>query len=293
MRLATFKHDGSTRIGAILDERTLLDLEHASDGTLKVPLVDVLPDAWAMQRIADLVERAMEEPPLRTRAALPLEDVQLLAPIARPGKILCLGRNYAEHAAESGMSVPDWPCIFSKPASAVIGHGAAVSMPTVSDQLDYEVELAVVIGNAARNVCEEDAYDYVAGYTILNDVSVRDYQRVKGGGQWTLGKSFDTCCPMGPWLVTKDELPDPHDLCIRCDVSGEQMQLAHTSQMIFRIPFIIKHLADCLTLEPGDVIATGTPAGVGFARKPPRFLRSGDTIDCVVEGIGTLSNPVV
>jgi 2-keto-4-pentenoate hydratase/2-oxohepta-3-ene-1,7-dioic acid hydratase in catechol pathway len=245
-----------------------------------------------MGRLRELAGRAAEDPELRRRHGLAPDEVRWLAPVPRPGKILCLGRNYAAHAAESGGSVPDWPCIFSKPASAVIGHEQRIRIPEVSEQVDYEVELAVVIGRAARHVSQEDAYDYVAGYTVLNDVSVRDYQKEKGGGQWTLGKSFDTACPIGPWLVTSDEIPDPHDLGIRCEVNGEKLQLARTSQMFFKIPFIIEHVTACLTLEPGDVIATGTPAGVGMARKPPRWLQPGDVVECTVERIGTLRNPV-
>jgi 2-keto-4-pentenoate hydratase/2-oxohepta-3-ene-1,7-dioic acid hydratase in catechol pathway len=245
-----------------------------------------------MERLRELERRVAYGEGLVEQVRLDPEYIRFRAPIPRPGKILCIGRNYPAHAAESGADVPDYPCVFSKPASAVIGHGESIRMPEVSDQVDYEAELAVVIGRHARGVSREDAYDYVAGYTVLNDVSVRDYQKEKGGGQWTLGKSFDTACPMGPWLVTTDEIPDPHDLTISCEVSGRQMQLAHTSQMFFKIPFLIEHLSACLTLEPGDVISTGTPAGVGMAHKPPRWLKPGDVVECTVERIGTLRNPV-
>jgi 2-keto-4-pentenoate hydratase/2-oxohepta-3-ene-1,7-dioic acid hydratase in catechol pathway len=292
MKLVTCEHDGRRIVGLVLPDARLLDVERATDGELSAPIEDLLGNPAAVQRLRKLGEAAGQGTGLDSGAIHAPNEVRWLAPVPRPGKILCLGRNYPAHAAESGWDVPEWPCIFSKPASAVIGHGQAIRIPSVSDQVDYEVELAVVIGRTARHVSKEQAYDYVGGYTVLNDVSVRDYQKEKGGGQWTLGKSFDTACPMGPWLVTTDDIPDPHDLGIRCEVTGEKMQLARTDQMFFKIPYIIEHLSACLTLEPGDVIATGTPAGVGMARTPPRWLKAGDVVECTVEGIGTLRNPV-
>jgi 2-keto-4-pentenoate hydratase/2-oxohepta-3-ene-1,7-dioic acid hydratase in catechol pathway len=211
----------------------------------------------------------------------------------RPGKVLALGLNYRDHAAESGHPIPAEPVVFCKVSSSVIGPGAPIRLPEASQKVDYEVELAIVIGRTAKGVSAARALDYVAGYTVLNDVSARDYQREKPGGQWTLAKSFDTFCPTGPWLVTPDEVGDPQALALKSVVSGQVMQSSSTAQMIFSVAEIIEYLSRVLTLEPGDVVATGTPPGVGFARKPPRFLRAGDVVECSIESIGTLVNPVV
>jgi acylpyruvate hydrolase len=222
-----------------------------------------------------------------------LSAVKLGAPVPRPGKVLCLGLNYRDHAQESGMKLPRDPVIFSKVSSSVIGHGSPIQVPRATKEVDYEVELAFVIGQKCKEVDRRRAYDYIVGYTILNDVSGRDYQLKKDGGQWLLGKSFDTFCPMGPWIVTKDEIRNPHDLDIRLKLSGKVMQHSNTRQLVFRIPDILAYLSRVFTLEPGDVVATGTPGGVGFARKPPVFLKRGDTVRLEVEKIGVLENPVV
>jgi 2-keto-4-pentenoate hydratase/2-oxohepta-3-ene-1,7-dioic acid hydratase in catechol pathway len=219
----------------------------------------------------------------------PLADADLLAPLPRPGKIVAIGRNYREHAAEEGVEPPPAPLIFAKWPSSVIGPGAEVRWdPALSSQVDYEAELAVVIGRTARRVPVERALDHVLGYTCLNDVSARDIQF--GDGQWVRGKSLDTFCPMGPALVTADEIGDPQDLAICCTVGDERVQDARTSAMYFGVAEIISYCSSSFTLEPGDVIATGTPGGVGVFRDPPRFLGDGDRVIVEIEGIGRLEN---
>jgi len=222
-----------------------------------------------------------------------LADTDLLAPIPRPGKILCLGLNYKDHAKESGHALPKEPVVFTKAPTTVIGPGDAIQIPRATKEVDYEVELAFVVGRECKETPVEAAYDYVAGYTILNDVSGRDYQLKKDGGQWHLGKSFDTFCPMGPWIVTRDEIPNPHRLDIRLRLNGKTMQHSNTRQLQFKVDAILEYLSRVFTLEPGDVIATGTPSGVGFVREPPRFLRRGDVVRLDIEKIGRLENPVV
>jgi 2-keto-4-pentenoate hydratase/2-oxohepta-3-ene-1,7-dioic acid hydratase in catechol pathway len=219
----------------------------------------------------------------------PLRSVQVLAPIARPGKIVAVGRNYADHAAEQGVETPDDPILFTKYSSSVVGEGAAITW-RASDtaQVDYEAELAVVIGRVARDVPKSRALDHVLGYTCLDDVSARDLQF--GDGQWIRGKSLDTFCPMGPWIVTADKVPDPQDLRVRCIVNGEVVQDASTATMIHGVADLIAFTSRFITLEPGDVIATGTPGGVGVFRKPPRFLADGDVVVIDIEGIGSLTN---
>ena len=219
----------------------------------------------------------------------PLEGLDLLAPVPRPGKVVAIGRNYRAHTDEEGVEPPPAPLIFSKWPSSVVGPGADIRWNAgLTRQVDYEAELAVVIGRRARFVTEQDALAYVAGYTCLNDVSARDLQFADG--QWTRGKSLDTFCPMGPALVTADEIGDPQDLAICCTVGDERVQDGHTSQMYFGVAQIVSHCSQAFTLEPGDVIATGTPAGVGVFRDPPRFLTAGDVVTVEIERIGRLVN---
>jgi len=210
-------------------------------------------------------------------------------PIDRPGKIVCVGLNYRDHAAESNAPVPERPLLFAKWATALIGPGAEIVLPPVSDEVDYEAELGVVIGERARGVSVDVALDHVAGYLCVNDVSARDVQM--GDGQWTRGKSFDTFCPIGPRLVPADGI-DPQALGIRCVVNGEALQDSTTAEMIFSVAEVIAFASEAITLEPGDLIATGTPAGVGFARNPPIFLRDGDEVTVEIDGVGSLTNPV-
>jgi len=222
---------------------------------------------------------------------VPSGDAYWFAPVPRPGKLVCIGLNYRDHADESGLAVPKAPVIFSKFSSCVIAPGEPIIIPPSSEKVDYEAELAVVIGRRATRVGADRAYDYVLGYTALNDVSARDFQF--GDGQWQRGKSCDTFAPMGQTIVTTDEIPDPHSLRISLTLNGAVMQDSNTSQLIFRIPELIEYITASTTLEPGDVIATGTPAGVGFARKPPVFLKAGDQVEVMIEKIGDLGNPIV
>jgi len=221
------------------------------------------------------------------RDGRPVTELDVLAPVPRPGKVVAIGRNYREHAAEEGAEQPGAPLIFAKFASSVVGPGDDIRWdPALTGQVDYEAELAVIIGTHARRVPVERAVEFVFGYTCLNDVSARDLQF--GDGQWTRGKSLDTFCPMGPVLVTADELGDAGDLAIRCTVNGEQRQSARTSDLYFGVAEIVSHCSQAFTLEPGDVIATGTPAGVGAFRTPPVWLADGDEVVVEIERIGRL-----
>jgi 2-keto-4-pentenoate hydratase/2-oxohepta-3-ene-1,7-dioic acid hydratase in catechol pathway len=285
MKLITFGPTGALRCGILLGAR-VLELAAA-------PLEAVLASAEGLAPARELEARALADAAYALDHSVPLASLSVRAPIVRPGKVLALGLNYRDHAAESGSPIPSEPVVFSKATSSIIGPGAPIVLPEASQKVDYEVEMAFVIGRAAKGVRAARALEHVAGYTVLNDVSARDYQREKPGGQWTLGKSFDTFCPMGPWLVTPDEVGDPQALALSCVVSGQRMQSSTTAQMIFSVAEIIEYLSRVLTLEPGDVVATGTPPGVGFVRKPPRYLRSGDVVECSVQNIGTLVNPVL
>ncbi|MGB6057341.1 MAG: fumarylacetoacetate hydrolase family protein [Microthrixaceae bacterium] len=218
-----------------------------------------------------------------------LARVKVLAPIARPGSVIAVGLNYADHASESGLEAPGSPVTFAKLPQSIIGPGEVIRWSRdQSTEVDYEAELAVIIGSDARDVPVESALDFVLGYTCCNDVSARDAQF--SDGQWLRAKSFDTFCPLGPWLVTPEDVPDPQNLQIACRVNGETLQDSSTAQMIFSVAQIISYLSQFMTLLPGDVITTGTPAGVGFARTPPIYLRDGDTVEVEIEGIGVLTN---
>jgi 2-keto-4-pentenoate hydratase/2-oxohepta-3-ene-1,7-dioic acid hydratase in catechol pathway len=237
----------------------------------------------------DRVERWLQHPPGSEQ--FDLATATLLAPIPRPPKIICVGLNYRDHAAESNMAIPETPTIFAKFPSAVIGHRQAIVLPKNSTKPDYEAEFAVVIGKGGRHIPEDRWREHVFGYTILNDVSARDFQMATS--QWMIGKTFDTFAPMGPAIVTADEIDDPHKLDISLTLNGEVLQQSNTCNLIFTVPKLIAYLSSVFTLEPGDIISTGTPAGVGFARKPPRFLKPGDECVVRVQGLGELINPVV
>jgi 2-keto-4-pentenoate hydratase/2-oxohepta-3-ene-1,7-dioic acid hydratase in catechol pathway len=224
-------------------------------------------------------------------ALTPLSEVKLLAPIQRPNKLICVGLNYRDHAAETGAVIPEVPTIFNKFPTAIIGPGEPIVLPKVSTSPDYEAEFAFVIGRGGRHIAEADWRSHVFGYTIVNDVSARDYQRATT--QWLMGKTFDTFAPMGPWIVSQEEISDPHNLSVRMVINGETLQNGNTSQLIFDIPRLIAFLSSVFTLEPGDVVSTGTPAGVGAARKPPRWLLPGDDVAVQIQNIGELRNPVV
>ena len=218
----------------------------------------------------------------------PLSAVKLLAPLPKPPKFICIGLNYRDHAIESGLPIPATPTVFAKYSNAVIGPGDTIQIPKVSQEVDYEAELAFVIGRRGKDVAPAQWKDCVFGYTMVNDVSARDFQRATS--QWVIGKTFDTFAPMGPELVSADEIPDPHNLRISCEVNGRVLQDSSTSQLIFRIPELVAYLSQVMTLEPGDIVSTGTPPGVGFARKPPIFLQPGDEVVVKVEGLGELRN---
>ena len=224
-----------------------------------------------------------------------LADVKLLAPIPRPPKLICIGLNYRDHALEAKMDIPQVPTIFNKFTNVVIGPGDSIVLPKASTRPDYEAEFAFVIGPGGRNISAANAMKHVYGYTMINDVSARDFQMATS--QWLMGKTFDTFAPMGPWLVTADEIADPHGLDISLDISSngttERLQQSNTRELIFKIPALIEYLSTVVTLEPGDVVSTGTPAGVGFARKPPRYLASGDEVIVRVAGLGELRNPCI
>ncbi|MDP9321112.1 MAG: fumarylacetoacetate hydrolase family protein [Chloroflexota bacterium] len=279
MKLCTFD-EGEGPLTGVVEGETILPLR----------------DTVAM---LDLIQRGAGWAP--AAPALPVHAVRLLAPIVPKRNVFCVGWNYAEHFAEgkdfrpasAPQAIPDHPALFSKNPFAIIGPGAAIRYPApISEQLDYEVELAVVIGREGRDIGERDALDHVFGYTIANDVSVRDVQRSWHGGQWFKGKNFDTHLPLGPWIVTKDEIPDPQTLRITTRVNGVTKQDSNTKHMVFPVARIIAELSAGLTLHPGDVIITGTPEGVGMGRKPPEWLKPGDTVELEIERIGVLRNEV-
>jgi 2-keto-4-pentenoate hydratase/2-oxohepta-3-ene-1,7-dioic acid hydratase in catechol pathway len=297
MRLATIRHDGRLECAAILADGAGLRLAAAARAAGRpagvFAALQTLIEAGpaGLEEARALVERA--DPAARVPAAA----LDLAAPLPRPAKnVFCVGRNYAEHIAEgeraqkAKIGVTEHPVFFTKPATAVTGPGAEVPLfAHVSEQIDYEVELAVVIGKPGRDIARARAYEHVFGYTIVNDVTARDVQR-RHGGQYFKGKGLDGSCPMGPWIVTAGAVPDPGRLGIRLRVNGETRQDGNTSAMIFDIPTLIASLSEGLTLEPGDVIATGTPSGVGYAMDPPRFLKHGDVVECEIDGIGKLTN---
>jgi 2-keto-4-pentenoate hydratase/2-oxohepta-3-ene-1,7-dioic acid hydratase in catechol pathway len=268
VKLVTYKKlDGRLEVGELIDE-----------------------DLYSLGSNLTMREIAGEESlPTRDESFKVMKHNGIAAPLM-PSKILAVGRNYAEHAAELKNEVPDKPMIFAKYPTCVIGDGDAIQWKeSVTQQVDWEGELCVVIGKTAKFISEAEAYDHIFGYTIANDVSARDLQDSEK--QWTRAKGHDTFCPLGPTIVTKDEIADPHKLRIITKVNGETMQDGSTADMIFKIPYLVSYLSQTFTLEPGDLILTGTPSGVGKAQKPPRFLKDGDEVSITIEGIGTISNP--
>jgi 2-keto-4-pentenoate hydratase/2-oxohepta-3-ene-1,7-dioic acid hydratase in catechol pathway len=281
MKLATFTQDDVTRIG-VVDGDAIVDLAAAAPDLPR----DMLGFLEAGSKALHAARAALDGGP-----RLPLADVHLEAPIARPPKFLAIGLNYADHVAESGRDVPEHPTVFNKQSTCVAGPTDPVHLPRISHVLDYEGELGIVIGRRCRHVSRDDAADVIAGYTVVNDVTVRDWQlRVH---TWTMGKSFDTHGPIGPWIVTVDEIPDPHQLRLRTWVNDELRQESNTKELIFDCFTLVEHLSTAFTLEPGDVIATGTPAGVGIGMKPPHLLVAGDVVRIEIEGIGQIENPVI
>ncbi|HTV81116.1 MAG TPA: fumarylacetoacetate hydrolase family protein [Acidobacteriaceae bacterium] len=280
MRLVNFRKDNSTEFG-IEQEEFVLSLRSAGYAS------DL--QFFAAGEQALLAARRLFDHPGPER--IPAAGVRLLSPVLKPGKILCIGLNYRDHAIESKMEIPKVPTVFLKLPSAVIGPDADIVLPSNSTQPDYEAEMAAVIGRPGKNIAARDWEKHVLGYTVLNDVSARDVQLATS--QWTLGKSFDTFCPIGPAIVTTDEIRDPHALDIRLEVVGEILQHSNTRELIFRLPDLIAYISSIVPLEPGDIISTGTPAGVGLGRTPHRWLRPGEQVEIAIEGIGILRNRTV
>ena len=282
MKLATFTHAGATRVG-LVDADGIADLSAAAPELPREMTALLAAGASALGRAREAAARAHER--------FPLADVRLEAPIARPPKFLAIGLNYADHVAESRQERPHLPLFFNKQSTCVAGPFDPIHLPRVSPLLDYEGELAFVIGRRCRHVPRDRAHEVIAGYLVADDVTVRDWQlRVP---TWTIGKSFDTHGPLGPWIVTADELGDPHALDIRTLVNGELRQHSNTRQLIFDCFAQVEHLSTAFTLEPGDVVSTGTPSGVGGAMQPPRFLVAGDVVRVEIEGIGHIENRVI
>jgi acylpyruvate hydrolase len=283
MKLVTFKSGDTTRFG-VLDGDDVIDLNKADPG---VP-ADLRA---ALKAGVDIAAAAKRATAAGSDHRVPYASLKLAPLVPEPGKIVCLGHNYYDHAKEGGNLKPVYPLIFFRSASSLIAHEDPVIRPQVSEKLDYEAELVMVIGKRARHVKREQALDYVFGYSCFNDVSVRDYQ--KRTSQWTIGKNFDNTGAFGPWLVSADELPPGAEgLSLRLILNGEVMQQANTSDMIWDVAETIELLSECLTLEPGDVVVMGTPAGVGWARNPPVFMKHGDRVEVDIERVGRLQNTV-
>ena len=319
MKLVTFENGAEDRVGA-MKGNFVVDVEFAIDslrsgtpgfeprpelqkavnlvmegGAPPRHMIDLLErgEAWrrALGEILETVTASREHPSLPPGVCLPLERVRLRAPLPRPGKIVCVGLNYESHRAEQGLKTPARPVLFLKSGNTICGPGDPIVLPPNSTEVDYEAEFAVVIGKRGKGIPEEKVFEHIAGYTILNDVSARDMQY--GDRQWFRGKSCDTFAPTGPCIVTADEIPDPHSLRISLTLNGRTMQDSNTQDLIFKIPFLVSYLSQSLTWEAGDLLSTGTPGGVGHYRKPPVYLKPGDTVSVTVEGIGTLTNPVL
>ena len=281
MKFVTFEHHQHAHAGVIVNDQVM---SLATAGFHSVQEI-ITGGKEALHRVKSFAETGAPD------VSFPLSSVKLLAPIPRPNKIVCIGLNYRDHAIESKMEIPKIPVVFSKYPSTVIGPGAEIVLPKNSTKPDYEAELAVVIGKNGRHIKAADWEEYVFGYTNFNDVSARDFQMATS--QWMMGKTFDTFGPMGPYLVTADEVGDPHNLNISLTINGETLQNSNTKELIFRIPELIEHLSSVFTLEAGDLISTGTPSGVGLSFNPPRWLKAGDSVTVTVQGLGELTNPVV
>ena len=286
MKLLTFSVESKARPGALKGDR-VIDL--AAAGLPAGPHGGLIEIARGGDAMLERARRALNAANAKSYA---LAEVAVLPPIRRPSKVVAVGLNYIDHCKEANLPVPPEPVLFSKFSNSICGPYDDLSWPVaVTKEVDYEVELGVVIGKRALNVAEKDALDYVMGYTVVNDVSARDLQ-FANAKQWDRGKSLDTFCPYGPYIVTRDEIPDPHVLQVRTVLNGKEMQNSNTKNLIFNVNKIIAYASQGTTLEPGDLIPTGTPFGVGFSRKPPVYLKDGDVCECEVEKIGTIRNRV-
>ena len=286
MKLVRFEHHGHAHIGVLEGEDKIVSLkavmsEQGGGASMSAFLAMGTKGIEAAKRaVADT----------HAEARLSLDAVKLLAPVGDPGKIMCIGQNYRDHCEEQNQPIPERAILFAKYSNTLNDPGGVIKLPRVSDVIDYEAELAVVIGKTASEVSEADAMQYVAGYLCANDVTARDIQ--KGDGQWVRGKSPDTFFPIGPYLVTADEIADPHVLDISLTLNGETRQNSNTANLIFKIPFLISYLSQTMTLMPGDILSTGTPGGVGIYSNPPVLLKAGDSVSVTITGLGTLTNSV-
>ena len=284
MRLVTFDDGGAARLGVVQGER-VIDLARAAPELPRDLLGLIRRGKDAFAAAGEAARKTKAEP------SRPLEGLRFRLPIENAGKIVCLGLNYVDHAAEGGHAKPEYPSLFLRCATSLVAHGEALWRPKASTKLDYEAELVAVVGRTARHVEAAHALDCIAGYSCFNDGSVRDYQRKTS--QWTIGKNFDRTGGFGPWFVTSDEVPPgAAGLSIQSRLNGKVMQNANTSDMIFPVAETVALLSECMTLEPGDLVVMGTPAGVGYARNPPVWMQPGDTIEIAIEGIGVLRNPI-
>ncbi|MDX2367053.1 MAG: fumarylacetoacetate hydrolase family protein [Colwellia sp.] len=285
MKLVSFSHEGNNKIGCLVNDH-IVDLSIAAP-SLPTDLVSLLSlGSSALKQAEEASKSASSE------SYVSSDNISYLSLIQRPPKIICIGRNYAAHAIEGGAEPPKYPEIFYRGSTSLIAHNAPIIRPRCSEKLDYEGELVAIIGRTARHVSKEDGLKYVAGYSIFNDATLRDYQGKSS--QWTIGKNFDNTGAFGPVFVSADELPSgAAGLRIQTRLNGKIMQDANTSDFIFPIEDLIAKLSECMTLEPGDVIVTGTPAGVGYVRRPPVYMKDGDVCEVEIEGIGVLSNPIV
>jgi acylpyruvate hydrolase len=284
MRLVAFDDDGKAKLG-VLQGEVVVDLSRAASGLPHDLLGMIQTGAPAFAAAADAAHRAP------SGARRPLQSLRFRTPIENAGKIICLGLNYVDHAAEGGHAKPEYPSLFLRCGTSLVAHGEAIWRPQASSKLDYEAELVAIVGRRARHVPVAQALDHVAGYSCFNDASIRDYQRKTT--QWTIGKNFDRTGAFGPCFVSGDEVPPgAAGLAIESRLNGRVMQKANTGDMIFPVAETVALLSECMTLEPGDLLVMGTPAGVGYARNPPVWMKDGDTIEVAIEGIGVLANPV-
>lgn len=283
VRLCTIEAGGVQRVAVELGDKgdfadiTAADASIPKDMRSLLELEDGIAKAGAAAKTAPVIARA---------------DARLMACIYNPEKIVCIGMNYVDHCTEQNMPVPTEPVVFSKFASAITEPGSPIMLFPETKELDFEVELCIVIGKTARRVPKAEAINYVAGYTVAHDVSARDWQLKRNGGQWLMGKTFDTSAPIGPAIVTRDEIGDIHDKGIRCRLNGETVQDSSTKQLVFDVPTVVEWVSKLVTLKPGDLIFTGTPPGVGCFRKPPLWLKDGDVVEVEIDGIGCISNPI-